>query len=307
MASITLAEASKLGLDDLVSGVIENIVTVNDMYSFLPFQDINGNAKAYNRENALGDAQALAIGGTITAKAAASYTQVTTPLTTIIGDAEVNGLLQAQRVGANGGNDLVAAQIASKAKSVGREYQRQMVVGDTGNAGEFDGLVQLVPAGQQITATDVLSYTDLDALLHAVKSKGGQVDFLMMPSRTIRAKRALDRALGGTTGDQVTVNGITMEAYAGVPIFRNDYIPTDVDNSGGTGTATDTYVFAGNFDDGSETVGIAGLTSAQNMGIHVEPVGAMESKDEHIWRIKFYSSFAMYSGLSVAMLKEVSN
>lgn len=307
MASITLAEASKLGLNDLVSGVIENIVTVNEIYNFLPFQDVDGNAKAYNRENALGDAQALAIGGTITAKAAASYTPVTTALTTIIGDAEVNGLLQAQRVGRNGGNDLVAAQIASKAKSVGREYQRQMIVGDTGNAGEFDGLVSLVPAGQQITATDVLSYADLDALLHAVKSKDGQVDFLMMPARTIRSLRALDRALGGTNGEYVNMNGIVMPSYAGIPVFRNDWIPTDVDNSLGTGTATDTYVFAGNFDDGSEKVGIAGLTSAENMGIHVQNVGAKETADEDIFRVKFYSSFAMYSGLSVAMLKEVSN
>ena len=307
MASITLAEASKLGLDDLVSGVIENIVTVNDMYRFLPFQDIDGNAKAYNRENALGDAQALDIGGTITAKSAPTYTKVTTPLTTIIGDAEVNGLLQAQRVGANGGNDLVASQIASKAKSVGRKYQDLMINGDSGNAGEFDGLIALTPAGQQVTATDVLSYADLDALLHAVKSKDGQVDFLMMPARTIRSLRALDRALGGTSGEYVNVEGIVMPAYAGIPVFRNDWIPTDVDNSAGTGTATDTYVFAGNFDDGSEKVGMAGLTSAENMGIHVEQVGAMEAKDEHIWRIKFYSSFALYSGLSVAMLKEVSN
>jgi hypothetical protein len=40
---------------------------------------------------------------------------VTSPLTTIIGDAEVNGLIQATRSG--DGNDQTAIQVASKAKS----------------------------------------------------------------------------------------------------------------------------------------------------------------------------------------------
>ena len=55
MATVTLAEASKLGLNDLQAGVVENIVTVNAMYQVLPFETILGNALAYNRENALGD------------------------------------------------------------------------------------------------------------------------------------------------------------------------------------------------------------------------------------------------------------
>lgn len=302
MASITLAESSKLGLDDLVSGVIENIVTVNPIFQVLPFQDIDGNAKAYNRENALGDAEALAIGGTITAKAAASYTLVTTPLTTLIGDAEVNGLLQAQRVGANGGNDLVAAQIASKAKSVARLYQNLMINGDTGNAGEFDGLAKLVAGSQEVAAGGALSYAKLDELMHKVKSKDGYVDFIMMNEREIRAKRALDRALGGTTPEYVSVaEGLVMDAYMGVPIFRNDWIVTN----GGAGT-NEASVFAGNFDDGSEKVGIAGLTSAMNMGIHVQNVGAKEAADEDIYRVKFYSAFALYSALSVAELTGVT-
>ena len=48
------------------------------------------------------------VGTTITAKAATTFTQVTSTLTTIIGDAEVNGLIQATRSG--DGNDQKAVQ-----------------------------------------------------------------------------------------------------------------------------------------------------------------------------------------------------
>lgn len=312
MASITLTEASKLGLDDLVSGVIENIVTVNPIYNVLPFQTIDGNAKAYNRENTLGDVQVLGINGTITAKAAPSYTKITTTLTTIIGDAEVNGLLMAQRIGANGGNDLAAQNIASKAKSVGRKYQDLMINGDASSSDQFDGLIAIMndpntPASQVIAVDDALSFEDLDNLLHQVKSKDGQVDFLMMNERTIRSYRALQRGLGGSTPEYVEVAGVAMPAYAGVPIYRNDWIPVTIPTVGSPSTNTGTVVFAGNFDDGSERVGIAGLSSAMNMGVFVEPVGASETKDNHIFRVKFYSSFVMYSGLSVAMLSGVTN
>jgi HK97 family phage major capsid protein len=305
MATITLLEASKLSLDDLVSGVIENIVTVNPIYAELPFTDIDGNALRYNREKTLGDVQVAEVGGTITAKAAASYKKVTSDLTTIIGDAEVNGLIQSQRVG----GDQVAHQVASKAKQVGRTYQNLMINGDSANAGEFDGLIKLVADiqadGDNAQEIDLggaaFTFEDLDELLMQVKAKDGQVDFIMMNSRDLRKVRQLKRALGGTDGDQVTVNGVVMESYAGVPIYRNDWIPTNL----GAGT-NESVIFAGCFDDGSQKMGISGLTAVENMGVHVQAVGASETKDEEIYRVKFYSGFAVFNELGIAMLKGVT-
>ena len=127
MASVTLAESAKLSQDLLVAGVIENVITVNKFFQVLPFQPIEGNALAYNRENALGDAQFSGVGDTITAKAAATFTQVTSSLTTIVGDAEVNGLIQATRSNIQ---DQKATQVASKAKSVGRQFWDKFINGD---------------------------------------------------------------------------------------------------------------------------------------------------------------------------------
>ena len=303
MTTVTLAEAGKLTQNDLVSGVIENVVTTNPVFNLIPFEPINGNAKAYNRENALGDVQTLGVGGTITAKTAASFTTVTTTLTTIIGDAEVNGLIIAQGVGDADGSSHAAVQIASKAKSVGRKYQDLWFNGiytgspQTG-AADFDGLVQLLSAGQSTAYSGTDWFTNLDVMLHSVKSKDGQVDVISMSERDLRTHRRKLRALGGATPERVDVNGVTFEAYAGVIVLPSGYIT----QSGSPLTDT---IYAYNFDDGSEKVGLVGLTSTRNAGLHVESVGPKETADESIWRVKWYCAMAAYSDLALAGLTGV--
>lgn len=308
MASITLAESAKLAQDDLVAGVIENVITVNELYQMLPFQGINGNALGYNRENVLGDVQTAAVGGTVTAKAAATFTYVTSSLTTIIGDAEVNGLIQATR---SGDTDQTATQIASKAKSAGRKYQDQMINGD-GTGSNMTGMLTLCAAGQKVAAGNNaanganLSFDDLDALIDLVTDKDGQVDYLMMNGRTRRAYLALLRGLGGTSpGDVYTMaNGKTLPAYRGIPIFRNDWIP--INQTKGTAVNA-TTVFAGTFDDGSQTHGIAGLTAEQAAGLHVKDVGEKEDADERIHRVVWYCGLALFSEKGLAALTGVIN
>lgn len=321
MASITLAEASKLTTDLVVQGVIENIVTVNPIYQLLPFDEIEGNSLRYNREKTLGDAQQLGIGGTITAKGAADYKKKNADLTTFVGDAEVNGLIQAQRVG----GDQVAQQIASKAKTLGRLFQRQMINGDATTADEFDGLAAIIDEiitdgdnpGQEVDAASVpLTFSLLDDMCHQVKAKDGMVDFIQMNSKDMLTLKNLYRTLGGTTAEYVRLaSGEQVISYNGIPVFRNDWIA-------GPGNAIQTAanvhtntlavaplvsdVYAGCFDDGSQKLGIAGLTSYENMGIHVKAVGPSETKDEDIWRVLFYAGFVTYNELGIARLKNVA-
>lgn len=308
MASVTLTESAKLAQDELVAGVIENVITVNEMFDLLPFDGIDGNALAYNRENVLGDVQVAGVGTTITAKNPATFTHVTSTLTTIIGDAEVNGLIQATRSG--DGNDQTAVQVASKAKSAGRKYQDQLINGDgTGNT--FTGLLGLAAAGQTIGANNgaangaALSFEDLDALIDLVTDKDGQVDYIMMHGRTRRKYLALLRALGGTSpGDIYTMpSGRQVPAYRGIPIFRNDWIP--INQTQGT-SVNATSVFAGTFDDGSRTHGIAGLTAATEAGIKVKYVGEKEDADESITRITWYCGLALFSEKGLAVLEGVT-
>jgi len=304
MASVTLAESAKLAENQLVAGVIENVVTVNKMYQVLPFEGIDGNAVAYNRENVLGDVIVGTVGTKFSTaaagKAAATFTQVTSSLTTIMGDAEVNGLIEATR--SSDGNDQRAVQIASKAKSAGRKYQDMLVTG-TGADNQFTGLLLLCAAAQKVATGDngcALSFTVLDNLMDLVTAKDGQVDFFTMHARSIRQYLVLLRALGGASiGEVVKLpNGDEVPGYRGVPIFRNDWIP--INQTKGTGSAQ-TTILAGTFDDGSRSNGIAGLTASKASGIQVVDVGEAEDADEHIIRVKWYCGLANYSEKALAL------
>ena len=306
MPSITLVESAKLCQDDFVAGIIENVIDVNQIYQLFPMEGIDGNSLAYNRENVLGDTQVVGVGDTITAKAAATFNQVTSSLTTIIGDAEVNGLVQATRSKLN---DQTATQIASKAKSAGRQFQDMMVNG-TGAANQFPGLITLCSAGKTIASAgangDALSFNTMDVLIDAVTDKDGQVDYLIMNSRTVRSYKALLRGLGGNSVDDMyeLPSGSRINAYSGVPIFRNDWVP--VTQVRGT-TTNATSVFAGTFDDGSRKHGVAGLTASEAAGLQVEYVGVHQTKDEKIYRVKWYVSMALFNLNGLAMATGITN
>lgn len=305
MASVTLTESAKLSENMLLAGVIENVITVNQFMDVLPFMDIEGNALAYNRENVLGDVDVEGVGDTIGAKAAATFTEVTSNLTTIIGDAEVNGLIEATRSNIN---DQTGVQIASKAKSAGRKYN-DMLINGTGASNQFDGLINLCATSQKVATGNnggALSFVFLDELLHLVTAKDGKVDYIQMHSRTMRSYRELLRGLGGASiGEVVTLpSGEQVPAYSNVPIFRNDDIPINQTKGAGSNQTT---VFAGTLDDGSGMVGLSGLTAKGNAGISVSDIGESETKDERIWRVKWYCGLALFSEKGLACADGITN
>lgn len=316
MASQTLAEAAKLINSQIVQGVVEDILSINPIFDILPFTGYTGQSISYNRENALGDSQALAIGGTITAKAAATFTKTPYSATTLIGDAEMNGLVQAQSAGA--GVDQLALEVSSKAKSISRLFQQGMATG-TGSDPQMNSLHTLADASMYTTASagQALSFALLDELLDLCKSKGGQVDFIMAPARTIRSYLTLLRALGGVTIGEVQTFAQTGRrttpnlyvTYRGIPFYQNDFLSV-VETANGaalTGGAL-TSVWAGVLDDGSGRQGLTGIYPAASMaGIQVERVGAMESKDETITRVKWYTNLALMNRRALARLPSINN
>lgn len=316
MASVTLAESAKLSQDKLIAGVIENIVTVNRMFDMLPFEALEGNALAYNRENAIGGSGVAPVGTAVsaavdvvnggnTAKNAATFTQITAALTTILGDAEMNGLIQATRSNIQ---PQKALQIASKAKSLGRQFQKMLISG-TGGAGQFMGLAGLCAGGQKVDTGvngKALDYDVLDQLIDLVKDKDGVVDYFSMPARTLRTYYALLRtAPGATIAETVELpSGKKVPGYRGIPIFQNDWIPTNVVKGGSPNT---TSIFAGTFDDGSRSHGIAGLTAQNAAGIQIVEVGEKEDADETITRLKWYCGLALFSELGLALADGITN
>lgn len=317
MASVTLVESAKLSQDDLVAGIIENIITTNHMFELLPFDGIEGNALAYNRENVIAGAGVAGVGTVISsgatdpitattiAKNAATFTQVTSSLTKIIGDANVDGMIQVTRSNIN---DQKAVQVASKSKKVGRIYQHMLING-TGASDQFNGLINQCASGQKVTtgvSGGALSFVWMDELMDLVKDKDGEVDYIVMHSRTHRSLKALLRALGGAAIDQTLElpSGKRVLQYSGVPVLRNDWIPIDQTKGAGSDQTT---IFAGTLDDGSRSHGISGLTAEMANGIQIKDVGEAEDYDENITRIVWYCGLALFSELGLACADGITN
>lgn len=312
MATQTLAEAQKLIQNDLISGIVEDIITTNPVWQVMPWTSYTGQAVIVNREETLGDTQHLAVGGTITAKSPSANVQNTYTATTTIGDAELNGLVAAQS--ASAGVNQLGVEISSKAKSVGRKLQTGMAIGD-GTGANLNSLHTEVDASQytSVSAGQALSFELLDELLDLVKAKDGEVDFLMLPGRTLRSYRTLVRALGGVNetiafdmGNGRTRN---VDTYNNIPMFQNDYLSvTETANGAALTTGALTSVYAGCWDDGSSKTGIAMIhPEGTPMGFGVEMVGASETKDETIARVKSYSNFVSFNRRALARLPSINN
>jgi len=312
MATQTLAEAQKLINNKIVAGVVQDVITTNPAWNVIPWSSYTGQAVLVNRENALGDAQHLAVGGTITAKAASTSVQVPYTAVTTIGDAEMNGLVQAQSSSA--GVDQIAIEISSKAKSVGRLLQTGIATG-SGASPNLHSLHSLCDATQytSTSAGRALSFALLDELLDLVKAKDGEVDYMMLPGRTLRAYRALIRALGGVNEtiafDMGNGRMRNVDVYNNIPMFQNDYLSVAETANGAalTGGAL-TSVWAGCWDDGSEKIGQAMIhPEGVAVGFNIENVGASETKDNSIWRVKSYSNFVNFNRKGLARLTSINN
>lgn len=310
MATQTLVEAKKLINNQIIQGVAADIISINPLYDMLPFTPYEGQAILVNRENALGDAGFYAVDATITHKAAATFTQVPFTATKIIGDAEMDGLVEAQS--ASAGVSQMAVEISSKAKSLGRQFQTGFATHD-GASPNMNSLHSMCDSGQFTTASagQALSFALLDELLDLVKAKDGQIDWIMMPARTLRAYKVLCRALGGAAVNDVRTldTGRIVDQYNGIPIFKNEYLSVAETANGAalTGGAL-TSVWAGVFDDGSKKVGLSGIHPASMpAGISIKAIGDQEAKDSSIVRLKWYANMANFNRRGLARLTSINN
>ncbi|MCP3672810.1 MAG: phage major capsid protein, partial [Gammaproteobacteria bacterium] len=229
-----------------------------------------------------------------------------------IGDAELNNLVKAQSSSA--GVDQMAVEVSSKAKSIGRMLQTGIAQGD-GSAPNLHSMHTLCDATQYTTASagQALSFELLDELLDLVKAKDGEVDFIMAPTRTIRAYKALVRALGGVneTLPFTMPNGTTrnVSVYNDIPMFKNDYLSvTETANGAALTGDTLTSVYAGVWDDGSQKIGSSMIyPNGTPAGVDVEVIGSKETKDENIVRVKSYSNFALFNRKGLARLTSINN
>lgn len=294
------AEAEKLSQNQVVQGIIEEIITVNGMFALLPFAKIDGKAYLYKRENTLPTVVYLDPSEDVP-ESAATFTEVVTKLRILIGDVDVDKFLNETM---SDTESQLGTQIALKAKAMARTFQGSVVNGDSvANPKEFDGLRALTVESQTIAAGTnggALTLAQLDQLVDSVPNGP---DFIMMRSATRRAFVAQLRAAGGNTGQLLQHPNFDTPVlqHNGVPIVINDYLP--IDEVQGTATAT-TSVYAVR---ANEMDGLHGLYGGDAVGIRVESIGTVQNKDAVRTRLKWYCGMALKSTRSVARLKGITN
>lgn len=296
-------EAEHLSNNQLVAGVIDQIIDRDDLFSVLPFERVNGKAYVYNRENTLGGADWLDPNDPVN-ESAATFTEVVAKLRILAGDVDVDKFLQSTM---GDTNDQMAVQIAKKAKAVAREFHRTLAKGNaTANPKEFDGLPQLAaaaPSSQQVTAGvngGALTLSMLDELCDAVPNGA---DVIVMRRGTIRAFRGLLRATYGTDAvmQQLENFGRPMLTHNGIPVIMNEFLAADEAQGSATNTAS-VYALRLN-----ELDGLHGIYGGGDAGIVVENIGTVQNKDATRIRLKWYTGLALKSTRSIARLKGVTN
>jgi len=293
--------AENLSNNDLVAGVVEEVIDRDSLFALLPFTKTTGKAYVYNREGTLSEGQFIDVNATVP-EGASTVVEVTTKLRVLAGDVDVDKFLSETM---DDTNAQKAIQIAMKAKGLGRAFRRALINGDsTSNALEFDGIDKLVKdtSNELVVGANgaALSLSHLDELRDMVPNTP---DAYMMRSGTFRALKQLLRAAGGNTAEMLQLEnfGKPVPAFDGVPIIINDFIPGDVDQ----GSATDTCsIYALRL---NEVDGLHGLYGGDTAGIRVEDLGTVQDKDATRTRLKWYVGLALKSTQSLAALRGVTN
>lgn len=308
------AEADKLSNNQLVAGVVEEIIERDDLFAVLPFVRINGKAYVYHREDVGAQNNITQGAGMPTfldpndtvVEGAVPFKEIVTRLRILAGDVDVDKFLQEVE---SDTNDQMAVQIAKKAKALGRLYHDSLANGDsTVNSKQFDGLKALSTNADSNAAQTVVAGTNgaaltlsmLDQLLDAVPNGA---DALVMRRGTIRAFRSLLRASGGARPDDFMMSqfGRPMLTHNGIPVIINDFLPGN-EVQGASSATCSVYAVRLN-----EVDGLHGLYGGADAGLRVESVGTVQNKDAERIRLKWYAGLCLKSSKSMARLSGITN
>jgi hypothetical protein len=302
------AEADKLSNSYLEAGVIEELYTRDETFAYLPFMGVNNKTYDYVREDATDVADQISAVDSVAfldpndtvPERATKFVEVSARLRALIGDVDVDNFLQTVE---GDTNNQRATQIAAKAKVIRSKWQMQFATGDSAvNTKSFDGLPKLVSSAQTMYTAANGAALDFDMLDELKDMVNYGADALVMHSKTWRAMKTLMRALN-ITPEHIALPevGILVPSYDGTPVIRNDYLSLAEER--GTSGAICTSIYAARF---NEDDGLFGLYGGPNVGIQIEDVGTVQTKDASRTRVKWYSGLALKSTKALARLAGIT-
>lgn len=163
---ISLSDAATLSNNELVEGIVADIVSVDEWFKYLPFVVFEGLAYTFTREVTLAQADFATPGTSLNQtkyQAGATFGSVNVNLTAILADIILDGQIEDQL---SESNDQLQVQISAKAKVIARIYMNAIVNanrsaslatsnnGPVGLADRFKGMASILDA-EQGNADDV--------------------------------------------------------------------------------------------------------------------------------------------------------
>lgn len=289
--------ANKLSQNWLISGVLEEFVTQDELFSIVPFKQINGKMFTYNRESTLSTTAFIGVNETLT-DSEADTTEVTGVLKILGGIFSVDDFLEDTQSDIQ---DQYRNQQSAKVKAASQEFRDKFINGDTGvSTKQFDGVKVLCTAAQTINHNQPLTFASLDQLISKVKA--GRIHALCGNDRTIRDYYELVRATPGMSPEWLKYQAFNevfnVAQYRRLPILLNDYINDDESVASCT-DGTSMYAFHLN-----EVHGVAGMTSKKNGGLRIRGPVDMLSAGKFAIRggVSWYGGVYLGSTLALARL-----
>lgn len=163
---ISLLDAATLSNNELVEGIVADIVSVDEWFKYMPFVVFEGLAYTFTREKTLASADFASPGTSLNQtkyQAGATFESINVNLTAILADIIIDGQIEDQL---SESNDQLQVQISAKAKVIARIYMNAVVNanrsasltqtnnGPLGLADRFKGMASILDA-EQGNADDV--------------------------------------------------------------------------------------------------------------------------------------------------------
>lgn len=302
--AITLVEAAKLTSGDAVkSGIIELYARSSDILQFLPFENIQGNALKYNREESLPGVGFRGVNEGYT-----ESTGIINPVTEVLsiagGDLDVDKFILDTM-----GMERRSTEEAMKIKALAGRWTLAFLKGDNSvDPKEMSGLQSRITGDQLISAGTTangaaLSLAKLDELIDLVDDPTHLIMNKAMRRRLTTAART--SSVGGYITYDVDAFGRQITKYNDLPILIADKDNTYADilpftEAASSGTSTATSIYCVSFSE----EGVAGI---QNGGIDARDLGELESKPSFRTRVEWYAGMAVFKGRSAARLRHIGD
>lgn len=301
---LTLVEAAKRETGNVVrAGVIETFARESNILRVLPFEDIDGNALRYNREEQL---PGVAFRGVN--EGFPESTGVINPQTESLyiagGDLDVDRFIVRTM-----GPGQREAQEVMKIKALAQAWTSNFIKGDTViQPRQFDGLqsrlvgTQLMDAGNT-SGGDALSLELLDEAIDRVSNPTH-----IVLNRTLKRKftAARNKGIAGTFQLEKDEFGRQIETYNGLPLLTtwgdakmvDPLLFNEVGAGGGAAVSTSLYVVS--FAPG-------GVVGIQNGGIDVRDLGELDALPLYRTRVEWYAGIAIFDGSAAVRVRGIKN